>query len=125
MNVTDLTKVNVKDLYDALQPDSLLERFAAKKANGVAGNKDFLTIKGTKGQIENATVATGVLNDTIGFKCTHYSVTESSGTVEVTVVKKNENQDVSFGIRTVSNTAKDGSEFEGINKVVASMKDRE
>ena len=37
----------------------------------------------------------------IGFKCLHYSVTESAGYVEVTVVNKNENQEVAFGIRTV------------------------
>ena len=42
LNITDLSKVTVKDLHDALQPDSLLERFAAKKANGLAGHKDFL-----------------------------------------------------------------------------------
>ena len=28
---------------------------------------------------------------------------------------------MSFGIRTVANTAKDGSEYEGLNKVVPSM----
>jgi len=37
------------------------------------------------------------------------------------VVKKNDDQDVSFGIRTVDNTAKEGSEFEGLNKVVPTM----
>jgi len=57
--------------------------------------------------MENTTTTAGVLNDTIGFKCLHYSVTESAGTVEITVVKKNDDQDVSFGIRTVDNTAKD------------------
>jgi len=36
-------------LYEAIQPDSLLERFAAKKANGISSNKEFLAIKGTKG----------------------------------------------------------------------------
>ena len=36
LKVTDLSKVTVKELYEVLQPDSLLERFAAKKANGVS-----------------------------------------------------------------------------------------
>lgn len=59
----------------------------------------------------------------IGFKCVHYSVTESAGSVEVTVVKKDtaEDHDVSFGIRTVDNTAKDGSEYNALNKVVSTM----
>ena len=48
-------------------------------------------------------------------------MTESAGTVEITVVKKKDDQDCSFGIRTVENTAKDGSEYEGLNKVVSTM----
>jgi len=35
-----------------------LERFAAKKACGVSVNRDFLAIKGAKGQIENETKRT-------------------------------------------------------------------
>lgn len=103
-----------------------MERFAAKKANGLSTNKDFLQIKGSKGQIENTTTIGGVTNETIGFKCLHYSVVESAGHVEVTVVKKVEDQDISFGIRTVDNSAKEGAEYESLNKVVTSMgKDKE
>ena len=50
-------------------------------------------------------------NDLIAFKCTHYSCTESCGTVKLTVVKKNTHQDVSFGIRTKDGTAKAGAEY--------------
>jgi len=57
----------------------------------------------------------------IGFKCLHYSVTESAGYVEVTVVNKNESQDIAFGIRTVADTAKEGSEYEVLNKVITNM----
>ena len=121
LNVNDLSKVTVKDLHEVLQPDSLLERFAAKKANGVGATKDFLEIKGSKGQIENTTSVQGNVNDLIGFKCLHYSVTESAGTVDITVIKKKDDQDVSFGIRTVENTAKEGSEYEGLNTVVVTM----
>ena len=63
MNVEDLSKITVKDLYDTLQPDAILERFAAKKANGLSTNKEFLQIKGTKGQVENTVAASGALND--------------------------------------------------------------
>jgi len=46
----DLAKVEVSTLLDLLQPDSLLERFAAKKANGVCQTKDFVNLKsGIKG----------------------------------------------------------------------------
>lgn len=53
LEVDDLKDVNVKDLHAVLQPDSLLERFAAKKAAGLGTMKDFLEIKGMKGQLEN------------------------------------------------------------------------
>ena len=49
LDCNDLTTASVKELHECLQPDSLLERFAAKKASGVSTNKDFLDIKGAKG----------------------------------------------------------------------------
>ena len=115
----------MKQLHAALQPDSLLERFAARSANKIGPTKDFLSLKGQKGQIEN--VGAGKVeqeNELIGFKCLHYSVTESSGFVEITVIKKVINQDVTFGIRTVDGTAKNPSEFTKMDDVVT-MKKRE
>jgi len=46
---SELKSTNIKTLVDLLQPDSLLERFAAKKKAGVAATRDFVDIKGTKG----------------------------------------------------------------------------
>jgi hypothetical protein len=40
----------------------------------------------------------------IGFKCLHYSVTESNGTVEVLITKK-KRVEYTFGIRTAEITA--------------------
>jgi hypothetical protein len=48
-----LSTVEVRDLFDCLQPDSLLERFAARNANKIGPTKDFISMKGAKGQIEN------------------------------------------------------------------------
>jgi len=47
----------------------------------------------------------------VGFKCLHYSVTESNGTVEVIIVKKKRAADYTFGIRTVEDTAKAPKDF--------------
>lgn len=63
-------------------------------------------------------------NELIGFKCLHYSVTESSGFVEITVVKKVINQDVSFGLRTKDGTAKDSTEYNKLDEVY-NMKKRD
>jgi len=46
---SDLKSTNIKTLVDLLQPDSLLERFAARKQAGVAAGRDFVDIKGSKG----------------------------------------------------------------------------
>ena len=57
MEKEDLTNCTAKELVDAVAPHSLLERFAAKKSVAVGQNKDFLSIKGQAGQIENVTRA--------------------------------------------------------------------
>lgn len=81
-------------------------------------------MKGQKGQIENIGAKVEQENELLGFKCLHYSVTESSGFVEITVIKKVVNQDLTFGIRTKDGTAKHPSEFEKMDEVVT-MKKRE
>ena len=63
-------------------------------------------------------ISAAIKNELIGFKCLHYSVTESNGFVEITVVKKNSNDEFTFGIRTIEDTAKMGSEFEAFNKII-------
>ena len=46
--------IGINDVYPLLQPDTLFERFAARKQNQVGATKDFLDIKGQKGmQMEN------------------------------------------------------------------------
>jgi len=99
----------VGDLFHALQPEALLERFAYRKKNGNGNSdKDFLQIKGAVGQLEmDEKIRASIKeeNELVGFKCLHYSVTESSGFVEVTVIKKVLNQALVFGIRTVVGSA--------------------
>lgn len=89
LDVEDLTKVSIKEMAVVLEPESLLERFAAKKASHVATKKDFVQIKGGKGQLENYDKKQmETENDHVGFKCLHYSVTESNGSVDITIIKK-------------------------------------
>ncbi len=54
LGVDNLADVSADQLLDVLEPEALLERFAAKKANKVGKNNDFISLKGAiKGQIEN------------------------------------------------------------------------
>jgi hypothetical protein len=88
--VNDTKEIPLNDLLDALQPEKLLERFAYRKRNA-ANAKEFVRIKGSKGQLDHDEEARRNVkeeNDLVGFKCLHYSVTESNGHVEITIVKK-------------------------------------
>lgn len=107
LETDDLSQVKVNDLLAVLQPEALLERFAAKKASKIGKTSEFLEIKGQiNGQIENETMKKPEnTNEYIGFKCLHYSVTESSGNAVITVVKKAINQSITFGVRTVEGKA--------------------
>jgi len=55
-----------------------------------ANGKEFIKLKGTGGQIDhNETQSKSEHeNELLGFKCLHYSVTESNGSVEITIIKK-------------------------------------
>ena len=56
-------------------------------------------------------------NPRIGFKCTHYSVTESSGHVEITIVKKVQ-EELMFFVRTKDDTAKSPEDYVPIQEVI-------
>jgi hypothetical protein len=95
-----------------------LERFAAKKANATGKNDDFLSLKGQKGQLEMEGITSTFVNDMIGFKCTHYSVTESNGNVDVIITKKTNNREYSFGVRTKDSSATKGKDYEAIDDIL-------
>lgn len=48
----------------------------------------------------------------------HYSVTESAGTVKITMVKRVEDTDLQVGVRTEEGTAKHGTDFDGIDQII-------
>lgn len=78
-----------------------------------------MAVKGQKFQIENQpTNPIKRENKVIGFKCLHYSVTESAGTVKVTIIRKSSDIELTFGIRTREDTAKVGRDFDGIDNVI-------
>jgi Ca2+/Na+ antiporter len=103
----NLGSCNVNELIDAVKPDQLFERFAFRKEVAMGNPKDFLDIKGEKYQLEmKSTSGLKNLNPDIGFKCLHYSVSESSGFIEIMIDRKNPNSDVNFFVRTIEETAK-------------------
>ena len=54
-------------------------------------------------------------NDLVGFKCLNYSVTESNGHVEITIIKKLRGQEFVVGVRTLDDTAVSPKDYQEIN----------
>jgi hypothetical protein len=73
--------------------------------------------------MENApTVAIKHESELLSFKCLHYSVTESAGMMTITIIKKNQNSDCTFGLRTRDATAKAGKEFDQLDDMITMKK---
>jgi len=62
-------------------------------------------------------------NAKLAFKCLHYSVTESAGTVGVIITKKNRNEEISFGIRTIKDTAVPEEDYISVDQKVTMAAD--
>lgn len=87
----------------------------------MSNRKDFIKLKGTKGQIAHEEAKVEVENDQIGFKCLHYSVTESNGFVEIAIVKKVAT-DLTIGVRTVPDTATHPKDYTHIDELITIKK---
>lgn len=92
--------IKPKDVEEVLKPKSVVgERLKYRKSIGslISGKKKVTVSKGEK-RIEELKSAEEdfqkhELNPKIGFRCLHYSVTESSGVVRIIVYKKNEEEE--------------------------------
>jgi|TARA_B110000305_G_C19426801_1_gene634058 hypothetical protein len=76
-------------------------------------------MKGSKGQIDHSAMAdkVKVSNEFVKLKCLHYSVTESNGTVDITIIK-NTGNDFTFGYRTVDDSATAPKDYKHFDQVV-------
>lgn len=54
-------------------------------------------------------------NPYVGFKCLHYSVTESNGYVEISIVKKCSSE-ITIGYRTIADTAFAPKDFSHVDE---------
>ena len=78
-------------------------------------------MKGSSGQLDHDEAArkhVKVENDMVGFKCLHYSVTESNGHVEVTIIKKVPGREILVGVRTRDDTAVAPKDYHAIDKQI-------
>ena len=61
------------------------------------------------------------MNLMIGFKSTMYSVTESSGFIEITIAKK-VNEEMAFRIKTIDDTATAPDDYEAVDEILTMQK---
>lgn len=121
----DITSIDPKQVKDALKPRSVVERVSYRRQVGNAfqgqHSQNLVVVKGMKHIQEEKQAKDELkeheLNDTIGFRCIHYSVTESIGIAKILVVNKKK-EGIKFGIRSIDDTALAGDDFEGVDQVV-------
>jgi hypothetical protein len=85
----DLAKLELVELNKVFEPDADIQQIRYKRAFGkvLGAKRDFVVMKGQVLQLEHDVEGKEklVMNTEVGFKCLHYSVSESSGHVKVAV----------------------------------------
>jgi solute carrier family 8 (sodium/calcium exchanger) len=119
LDVEDLGKLELVELNTVFEPDNEIQQIRYKRAFGRAlgAKRDFVILKGQVGQMEHIVEDAHKLtfNEEVGFKCLHYSVSEGSGKIDLTIENKT-NKELIVGIKTTSDTALDGDDFVGIDQ---------
>jgi len=62
-----------------------------------------------------------VSNEFVKFKCLHYSVTESNGTVDI-IIEKNVGNEFTFGYRTKNDSATSPKDYQHVDQTVTMRK---
>ena len=114
-NKDRIEDIDPAEVERMLKPQSVVsERLQYRKSIGklISGNRKVAVTKGEQNIEELKTAKDEFhkheLNPMIGFRCLHYSVTESSGVLRVIVLNKNPEEKIQFGVRTVDGTANAG-----------------
>ena len=109
-------EAELDELLECLMPDNAVERIAYRRSVNVANNRNFARLSNEdKGEAAIEKTSTAQDSKTVGFKHMRYEVSESNGSVTITVQKRIP-QDFSFWIRTIDGTAKSGQDYEEKNE---------
>ena len=107
-----IEEITPEEIDRALQPNSVISdrlQFRKNLSIMLAGQQKVNIAKGLRiiEELKSAQEAylTHELNPKVGFKCLHYTVTEKAGFVRVVITKRNEEDDVQIGVRTIDGTA--------------------
>jgi len=92
LGVDDLQEMDLAELNRVFEADSEIQQIRYKRAFGrvLGAKRDFVIMKGQVGQNEHVLENQHqlIMNEEIGFKCLHYSVSESSEKISISVENK-------------------------------------
>lgn len=114
LGTQDLAALELVELNKVFEPDNDLQQIRYKRSFGtiLRSKRDFVILKGQVGQsehdVENKQKL--VMNTEIGFKCLHYSITESSGVVRV-AIENFLGKPQTVGCKTKGDTAVEDDDF--------------
>lgn len=119
MKTDQIDKVQLGDLKTAVEGEGLIKRIQYRKQVGIQQKKQVVA----KGEIYKAEhVSADALDEVdkhpcFGFRCLHYSVSESSGTIRIHVVNK---QKTAGAVRvvTIDKEAKAGDDYEKVDTIL-------
>jgi hypothetical protein len=116
MGTDQIDKVQLADLKTAIEGEGLIKRIQYRKQVGIQQKKQVVA----KNEIYRAEhVSADALdekdkNPHFGFRCLHYSVSESSGAIEIHVKNKSKGA-CSVRVKTIDKEAKDGEDYIGVD----------
>jgi len=119
MKTDQIDKVQLADLKTAIEGEGLIKRIQYRKQVGIQQKKQVVA----KGEIYKAEhVSADALDETekhprFGFRCLHYSVSESSGTIIIHVVNKQKTAG-SVRVVTIDKEAKAGDDYEKVDTIL-------
>ena len=119
MGTDQIDKVQLADLKTAIEGKGLIKRIQYRKQVGIQQKKQVVA----KGEIYKAEhVSADALDETekhprFGFRCLHYSVSESSGTIIIHVVNKQKTAG-SVRVVTIDKEAKAGDDYEKVDTIL-------
>jgi hypothetical protein len=121
LGVDDLSNLELVELNTVFEPDNEIQQIRFKRAFGkiLGAKRDFVIMKGQIGQSEHILENHEhlIMNEEIGFKCLHYSVSEASKKVTVTIENKLQKVQT-VGVKTIADTALDNEDFIPIDTTI-------
>ena len=121
LNTEHIEQVQLDDLKKVVEGDKMLTRIQYRRQVGsnMAGKRPVVA-KGEKLKLEHAHaehIDEKLKNPDYGFKCLHYSVSESSGHIKIHVIKKTSGAG-RVRVATVDAEAKAGEDYEPVDTVL-------